>query len=172
MSTSFEQCKNAIEYLKAVEISVKSDFIHADKSEGFIFRPINDKDKNNLFVVKQDGVVSGAVVVRNIQKDDYKMFKNFAPMPNALILDKLVVKLWHRNLGLATGLIEYVLNTFANPLYAIVRVSPENNIPTHKIMKKFGFEQIAQTEYFNKEFNDNACWALYQHLPKEETPLD
>ena len=163
MGVKYEKCESIIDYLKSVEISVKSDFIHADKSEGFIFKPINESDRPYLYVVKVDGVVAGAVVVRPIKEADYKMFKHFVPMPDSLILDKLVVKTWHRNIGLGGGLVEYITQQFADTtLYAIVRVEPEQNLAAIKICNKTGFGKVLQTKYFNKDFNDEAVWRLYQ----------
>ena len=163
MSTNYEKTESMLDYLKCVEISIKSDFLHADKSEGFIFRSVNDKDKNNLHVVKLDGVVAGVAVVRDINKEEQKMFKKLQPEQDALIVDKLVIKSWHRNLGLGTGLVDFISHTYqTQPLYAIVRVEPDKNIFASKIFDKLGFKVIMQADYFNKDFNDQATWALYK----------
>ncbi len=163
MSITYEKTQSMLDYLKCVEISIKSDFLHADKSEGFIFRPVNDKDRPYLHVVKQDGVVAGLSVVRAPSKDESKMFKKIELEEEALIIDKLVIKSWHRNIGLGTGLVEYICTTYPDqPLYAIVRQSPDNNIFANKIFKKLGFEICSTVDYFNKDFNDQATWALYK----------
>ena len=163
MSIIYEKCTKIIDYLKSVEISVKNDFLHADKQEGFIFKPINEKDKDFLYIVKQDGVVSGAVVVREILKEDYKMFKNFVPKDNSFIIDKLVIKSWHRNLGLGYGLIKFITEQFKNNnLYAIARVSPQSFVATHKILNKLNFVKVQESKFLNKDYNDEAVWALYE----------
>ena len=163
MGVKYEKCESIIDYLKSVEISVKSSFIHADKSEGFIFTPINESDRPYLYVAKVDGVVAGAVVVRPIVESDYKMYKHFVPSPDSMIIDKLVVKSWHRNVGLGGGLIEYVTGLYANTvLYAIVRVEPEKNVAAMKICDKNGFGKLLQTKYYNKDYNDEGVWNLYQ----------
>ncbi len=163
MSVQYEKTDKVIDYLKSVEISIKSDFLHADKSEGFIYRSINDKDRPYLNVVKQDGVVSGVVVVRPIDKNDYKSFKKIEIEQDALILDKLVIKSWHRNLGLGTGLVDFVKQTYGqSPLYALVRQDPQKNIYATKIFDKTGFVVVGQATILNKDFNDEATWAMYK----------
>ncbi len=163
MATTYQKSTSMLDYLKSVEISVKNDFIHADKSEGFIFKPINDKDRVDLYVTKVDGVVAGCVVARELKKDDYKMFKEFIPEQNAKFIDKLVIKNWHRKNGLGQNLVNFICNEFESyPIYTVIRLDPDKNMGAVKIANNLGFKQISQIEYFNKDFMDNATWGLFE----------